>query len=126
MTSEKIIDYIDEQLEEVSVQHRCVGKFKVTQMLSKLKFMVEENDKVWNRFIEEDKNTHPPIGTEVAILYKDRDDDITKDNLYHGTASRVLDYNFHYEKWSKFTEYQGYYEVVYWAYLYPKPDIEEK
>ena len=31
-----------------------------------------------------------------------------------------------YEDWSKFTEYQGYYEVVYWARLYDMPRIKNK
>ena len=31
-----------------------------------------------------------------------------------------------YEDWSKFTEYQGYYEVVYWARLYDMPHIQKK
>ena len=77
------------------------------------------------------KEQMPPIDEEVVILYKDKTDELIADNLYYGIAKRVIDRPFPsssntYETWSKFTEYQGYYEVVYWARLYDMPRIEKE
>lgn len=67
----------------------------------------------------------PPLGEEVVILYKDKKDALKESNLYYGIARRFIHKMFssEYEDWSSFTEYQGYYEVVYWARLYDMPRI---
>lgn len=75
------------------------------------------------------KEQMPPLNEEVVVLYKDKTDELATDNLYYGIAKRVIERLFpsssnEYETWSKFTEYQGYYEVVYWARLYDMPRIE--
>ena len=72
------------------------------------------------------KEKLPPLNEEVLILYKDKTDDITEENLFYGLSSRVIDTNFDFERWSFFTEYQGYYEVVFWARLYDKPHLDKK
>lgn len=73
------------------------------------------------------KEQMPPLGEEVVILYKDKADELKADNLYYGIARRIIDKPFAsaegFEKWSTFTDYQGYYEVVYWAKLYDMPRI---
>lgn len=70
----------------------------------------------------------PPLDEEVVVLYKDKTDEFTADNLYYGLARRVIEKSFPsaegWETWSRFTEYQSYYEVVYWARLYDIPRIE--
>jgi hypothetical protein len=71
----------------------------------------------------------PPLDEQVVILYKDKEDDLAPDKLYYAIAQRTIIKPFpssseRYETWSRFTEYQGYYEVVYWARLYDMPRIE--
>ena len=68
----------------------------------------------------------PPLNEEVLILYKDKSDELTQENLFYGIASWGKDSNFGFERWSYFTEYQGYYEVVYWTPLIDMPRIEVK
>ena len=68
----------------------------------------------------------PPLDEEVLILYKDKKDELKHENLYYGLARRTIDSNFHFEKWSHFTEYQGYCEVVFWAKLYDMPILEKE
>lgn len=68
----------------------------------------------------------PPLNEEVLILFKDKTSELKQENLYYGIAKRFIQKFFNssehgWETWSKFTEYQGYYEVVYWARLYDKP-----
>lgn len=65
----------------------------------------------------------PPKNEEVLILYKDKDEELKEENLYYGIASWVEDSNFHFDRWSHFTEYQSYYEVVYWTPLVDMPRI---
>lgn len=71
----------------------------------------------------------PPIGEEVLILFKDKADELKQENLFYAIAKRCIEKWFSnsdgFETWSRFTEYQGYYEVVYWARIYDKPTIEE-
>ena len=74
---------------------------------------------VWTKISEQ----MPPLNEEVLILYKDKTEELTEDNLYYAIARRFIDTNFHFERWSSFTEYQSYYEVVYWAILYDMPHI---
>ena len=78
----------------------------------------------------ETKKEMPPLDEEVLILYKDKKDELKEENLFYGIASRRIFKIFSgsdgYEDWSKFTEYQGYYEVVYWARLYDMPRIKNK
>ena len=73
----------------------------------------------------------PPLHEEVLILYKDRKDKLTEDNLYYGIARRVMWNPFNskdggVEEWSRFIEYQGYYEVVYWTPLIDMPHIHKE
>lgn len=70
------------------------------------------------------KDKMPPKDEEVLILYKDKKDELTEDNLFYGIAKRVEDTNFYFETWSRFTEYQGYYEVVYWTPLVDMPRLK--
>lgn len=68
----------------------------------------------------------PPLNEDVLILYKDKTDDIDEENLFYGIARRFIHNPFHsenggYETWSSFTEYQGYYEVVFWCPLMDMP-----
>ena len=77
---------------------------------------------IWKKASEE----LPPLNEEVLILYKDKTDDLKEENLFYGLASRVIDFNFNFERWSFFTEYCGHYEVVYWTRLYEKPCIEKE
>ena len=79
---------------------------------------------VWN----DAKKIFPPLGEEVLILYKDKTDELKIENLFYGLARRRR-YKFFpssegYEEWSTFTDYQGHYEVIYWAKLYDKPYIK--
>ena len=67
----------------------------------------------------------PPKGEEVLILYKDKNEELKEENLFYGIAAWIEDSNFHFDKWSNFTEYQGYYEVVYWTPLVDMPRIKE-
>lgn len=71
------------------------------------------------------KDRMPPKNEEVLILYKDKKDKLTEDNLFYGIAKLIEDSNFHFERWSSFTEYQGYYEVVFWTPLVDKPNIKK-
>ena len=74
------------------------------------------------------KEELPPLDEEVLILYKDKTDSLIYDNLYYGIARRMIYKPFStgkgWEDWSRYTEYQGYYEVVYWARLYDMPRLE--
>ena len=75
---------------------------------------------VWNKC----KDKMPPLDEEVLILYKDKEDKLTQENLFYGIARRYKDTNFGFERWSSFTEYQRYYEVVFWTPLVDMPRIE--
>ena len=66
----------------------------------------------------------PPLGEDVLILYKDKNDKLKHENLYYGIAQWVKDTNFGFERWSYFTEYTQYYEVVYWTPLIDMPRLE--
>lgn len=66
----------------------------------------------------------PPENEEVLILYKDKEDELTEDNLFYGIARWIEDSNFHFKGWSSFTEYQVYYEVVFWTQLVDVPNIK--
>jgi len=68
----------------------------------------------------------PPLDEEVVILFKDKEDNIDYDNMYYALAKRYNDRSLGGERWSHFTEYQGYYEVVYWARLYDMPRLESE
>lgn len=70
----------------------------------------------------EDKK--PPLDEDVLILYKDKKDKLTEDNLFYGIARWTEDSNFNFERWSYFTECQGYYEVVFWTPLVDMPHIK--
>lgn len=65
----------------------------------------------------------PPKNEEVLILYRDTKDELTEDNLFYGIAKWIEDNNFHFGRWSHFTEYQGHYEVVFWTPLVDMPNI---
>lgn len=65
----------------------------------------------------------PPLNENVLILYKDKKDKLTYDNLYYGIAARVMDTNLHFERWTYWTEYCGYYEVVFWTRLVDMPRL---
>lgn len=67
----------------------------------------------------------PPLDEEVVILFKDKTDNLDYDKMYYAIAQRVND-RIMGERWSRFTEYQGYYEVVYWARLYDMPRLESE
>lgn len=73
------------------------------------------------------KEQMPPLDEEVLILYKDKKDELCEENLYYALAKRFVDKPFlnsqGWEEWSRFTEYQGYYEVVFWARLYDMPNL---
>lgn len=73
------------------------------------------------------KDQLPPLDEEVLILYKDKEDKLSYDNLFYGIARRCISRPFPlsngFETWSTYTEYQGHYEVVYWAKLYDMPHI---
>lgn len=71
------------------------------------------------------KEQLPPLDEQVVILYKDKDDSIDYDNMYYAIAMRVND-RYLGETWSRYTEYQGYYEVVYWARLYDMPRLKSE
>ena len=66
----------------------------------------------------------PPLGENVLILYKDKNDKLKHENLFYEIAQRVKDTNFGFERWSYFTEYPQYYEVVYWTPLIDMPRLE--
>ena len=66
----------------------------------------------------------PPLNEQVLILYKDNEDPLDYENLYYGIAMWCKDINFDFERWSYFTEYQGFYEVIYWTPLVDMPRIE--
>ena len=71
------------------------------------------------------KEQLPPLDEEVLILYKFKDDELTYNNLFYGLAHRMIyDYGG-IEDWCHYTEYQGGYEVVYWARLYDMPILKE-
>lgn len=66
----------------------------------------------------------PPLNEEVLILYKDKKDELKEDNLYYAIARRFLNTCFGgsgWEEWSRYTEYQSYYEVVFWTPLVDMP-----
>jgi hypothetical protein len=79
---------------------------------------------VWNKC----KDKMPPLNEDVLILFKDKKDKLTYENLYYGIAKRYIHKPFPssegWEDWSHFTEYQGYYEVVFWTPLIDMPMIE--
>ena len=68
----------------------------------------------------------PPLYEEVLILYKDKEDELKQENLYYGLSMRCKDTNFGFERWSYYTQYQGYYEPVYWMPLPNMPIVEDK
>lgn len=72
----------------------------------------------------------PPLNEEVLILYKYITDELSQDNLYYGIAKRIIYKPFPssegWENWSSFTEYQGYYEIVYWTPLIDMPRIDKE
>lgn len=70
----------------------------------------------------------PPLGEDVLILYKDKEDELSQNNLYYGISARYKDtiLGTEFERWSYFTEYQGYYEVVYWTPLVDMPNIDKE
>lgn len=72
----------------------------------------------------------PPLNEEVLILFKDKNDKLTYENLYYGIAERHVHKPFPsskgWEDWSYFTEYQGHYEVVYWTPLIDMPRIDKE
>ena len=74
------------------------------------------------------KEELPPLDEKVLILYKDKTDSLTYDKLFYGLAKRMIYKPFPssqgWEDWSQYTEYKGYYEVVYWARLYDMPRLE--
>ncbi len=76
--------------------------------------------RVWTKTSEK----LPPLNEEVLILYKDKDEPLDYENLYYGIARWCKDTNFGFVGWSHFTEYQSYYEVVYWTPLVDMPRIE--
>lgn len=50
---------------------------------------------------------------------KDKTDNLDADNLFYGITKRLI--NDRLVEWSRFTEYTGYYEVVFWTTLVDKP-----
>ena len=77
-------------------------------------------DNKWNKC----EDVLPPLNEEVLILYKDKTDELKQENLFYGLSKRCKDTNFGYEKWSYYTQYQGYYEPVYWTHLPNMPVVE--
>lgn len=77
---------------------------------------------IWIK-VEEQK---PPFDEEVLILFKDKKDELKEENLFYGIASWIKDSNFGFERWTYFTEYSEYYEVVYWTPLVDMPKIINK
>ena len=75
-------------------------------------------DNKWKRCGDE----LPPLYEEVLILYKDKEDKLKQENLFYGLSMRCKDTNFGYEKWANYTQYQGYYEPVYWMPLPNMPN----
>lgn len=79
---------------------------------------------IWNKC----KDKMPPLNEDVLILFKYKKDKLTHRNLYYGIARRYINKPFPsskgWEDWSTFTEYQCYYEVVFWTPLLDKPIIE--
>lgn len=63
---------------------------------------------VWKKTSEE----MSPFNEEVLILYKSKNDKLKEGNLMYGIASWIQDQNFGFERWTYFTEYSGYYEVI--------------
>lgn len=59
------------------------------------------------------KEKLPPLNEEVLILYKNKTDDITEENLYYGLGSRAIDADFDFERWTYSTEHSKYHEVVF-------------
>lgn len=74
----------------------------------------------WNKC----EDVLPPLYEEVLILYKDKADELKQDNLYYGLSKRYKDTTFDCERWSCYTEYQRYYEPVYWMHLPEMPVVE--
>ena len=72
----------------------------------------------------------PPLKEEVVILYKDKSEPLRHENLYYGIARRIIYKPFPFSKgfedWSDFTQYQEYYEVVFWARLYDLPLLDKE
>lgn len=78
-------------------------------------------DNKWNKC----KDVLPPLNEEVLILYKSRTSKLKQDNLYYGLAKRSKN-DFGYERWSFYSQYPGYYEVIAWMSLPNMPIVEEK
>ena len=77
------------------------------------------------------KKETPPLNEPVLILFKDKEDELKPENLFYAVAKRCICNPFNIadggvETWSTYTEYQGYYEVVFWARLYDKPSIKQE
>lgn len=77
---------------------------------------------IWKKTSEE----MPPLNEDVLILYKHKDDELKEENMMYGIASWIRDSNFGFERWTYFTEYSGYFEVIYWTPLVDMPHIEKK
>lgn len=76
----------------------------------------------WNKC----EDGSPPLNEEVLILYKDKADELKQENLFYGLSKRYKDTTFDCERWSYYTDYQRYYEPVYWTHLPEMPVVEEK
>lgn len=70
------------------------------------------------------KDRMPPMNEQVLIWFKDKKDELKEENLFYGIASWIKDFNFGFERWTYFTEYSGYYEVIYWTPLVDMPRIK--
>lgn len=68
----------------------------------------------------------PPLDEDVLILFKDKRDELKEENLFYGIAHLFVDHNFKFERWSYYTAYQGYYEVVFWTPLPDMPRLENR
>ena len=77
---------------------------------------------IWKKTSEE----MPPLNEDVLILYKYKDDELKEENMIYGIASWIRDQNFGFERWTYFTEYSGYFEVIYWTPLVDMPHIEKE
>lgn len=76
------------------------------------------------------KKETPPLNEPVIVLFKDKETELKPEHLFYAIAERCMFNPFKVEgggmeMWSTFTEYQGHYEVVFWARLYDKPNIKE-
>ena len=83
-----------------------------------------------NVWIDAKKET-PPLNEPVLILFKYKEDELKPENLFYAIAERYILNPFSIadggiETWRTYTEYQVYYEVVFWARLYDKPSIKQE